>query len=155
MTQIRVELGKIREFARATGSANPVHLDTDDAVIPPTFLCPSMLSFWATPADRSRSAHSDADQSAMAEDLAARGITLDPRRALHGGQDFVFHGKPIVAGEVLTTSDRFGGYEIKEGKRGGSMVFIRSTTQFHDEKGELRLESTTTSIFTSVPASQG
>ncbi|MSX33149.1 MAG: dehydratase, partial [Actinobacteria bacterium] len=44
---MQVELGKIREFARATQSANPAYLETANPVIPPTFL--TTQQFWSTP----------------------------------------------------------------------------------------------------------
>lgn len=155
MTEIRVEWGKIREFARATGSSNPAYLDDEHAVIPATFLCPSMVGFWTSPGERQQASGDDSARSAMQSELDERGITLDPRRLLHGGQEFTFHGGPVRAGERLTTSARFAGYEIKEGRRGGSMIFVRNTTEFRDDNGNLRLESTGTSIYTSAPASQG
>jgi hydroxyacyl-ACP dehydratase HTD2-like protein with hotdog domain len=155
MTEIRVEWGKVREFARATGSNNPAYLDDENAVIPTTFLCPSMLGFWSRPNERQAPADPQGAQAAMEAELKKQGIELDPRRLLHGGQHFTFHGPPVRVGERLTTSDRFDGYEVKEGRRGGSMIFVHRTTEFRDQKGDLRLESTNTAIYTSAPASQG
>ena len=155
MTEIRVEWGKVREFARATGSDNPAFLEDEDAVVPPTFLCPSMLGFWARPGERAPGRDPDGAQAQMEAALDKQGITLDPRRLLHGGQTFAYHGPPIRVGERLSTSDRFDGYEVKEGRRGGSMIFVHRTTEFRDPAGELRLESKNTAIYTSAPASQG
>src|SRR5271170_691564 len=149
MTEIRIEWGKVREFARATGSNNPAYLEDDKAVVPPTFLCPSMMSFWARPnqiAPQAASAE-EAERATMNEELAKQGIVLDPRRMLAGGQEFTFHGPPPRVGERLTTSARFDGYEVKEGRRGGSMTFVYRTTEVRDEKGDLRLESKNTAIY--------
>ena len=44
---MEVERGKIREFARATQSANPDYLEAECPVIPPTFL--TTQQFWSPP----------------------------------------------------------------------------------------------------------
>src|ERR1700761_330969 len=65
---IPVELGKIREFARATKSRNPAY-DGPDALTPATFLMTAV--FWSAPGS----------DPAMA-------LARDRSRVLHGEQEF-------------------------------------------------------------------
>src|SRR5690606_25589971 len=73
--EVPIERGKIREFARATGSANPAY-DGPDAVIPPTFLT-TAGNFWATPAD-----------------LPTGELGFELARVLHGEEEYEFFGAP-------------------------------------------------------------
>ena len=125
-----LELGKVREFARATKSSHPDYLDGQSPPIPATFLQTSV--FWqgagTSPWD---------------------GIDRNYERLLHGGQEFVFHGPPPTAGTVLTGQTRIDRVYEKAGKRGGTMTFTEVVTEYRDEAGELVAESRSTSIETS------
>src|SRR5690606_27496333 len=79
--EVPIERGKIREFARATGSSNPAY-DAPDAVIPPTFLTVAG-NFWATPAD-----------------LPMADLGFELARVLHGEEEYEFFGPPARAGQV-------------------------------------------------------
>jgi hypothetical protein len=133
--QMVVERGKIREFARATKSANPDYLDGDHPLSPVTFL--SVAGFWQ---DESNSPWGD-----------------EPRnyeRILHGEQEFVFFGEPPRAGAVLTGISRIDRVYEKAGRRGGAMNFTETVTEFRDPTGKLVAESRTTVIETGqAPAS--
>jgi N-terminal half of MaoC dehydratase len=129
-----VELGKIREFARATKSSNPAYdgKPGDTPVSPGTFL--ATAGFWQTPGSSA---------------LAKAGVSLDLRRLLHGGQEYIFHGPPPRAGDVLTGTARIDKQYEKEGKRGGTMAFMEMVTEFRNQAGELVAEARSTSIITS------
>ena len=131
-----VESGKVREFARATMSANPDYLATPIPVIPPTFL--TTVSFWSPPG-----------QSVFSK------VKMDLRRLLHGGQEYTFHGPPPVAGTKLTVQTRVADIYEKEGKRGGTMTFVVTVTEFRDEAGIVVAEAKSTAIETGKPATQG
>lgn len=124
-----VELGKLREFARATKSSNPEYLEGDHPVSPITFLQTSI--FW-----QSR------------ENSPYGGGPTDFKRLLHGEQEFVFHGEPPRAGTVLTGQSRIERVYEKEGRRGGRMTFTESVTEYRDQDGRLVAESKTTGIVT-------
>lgn len=130
-----VEYGKIREFARATKSASPEYLDVAEPVIPPTFL--TTVSFWSPPG---RSVFSK--------------VKMDLRRLLHGGQEYTFHGPPPAAGTRLSVQTRVDDIYEKEGKRGGTMTFVITVTEFRDEDGTLVAEARSTAIETGKPATQ-
>jgi hypothetical protein len=133
-----VELGKIREFARATKSKNPAYQGSpgDRPVSPGTFLASS--AFWQTP-----------------ESNPMRGVKRNLSRILHGEQEFVFNGPPPRAGDVLTGTTRVEKVFEKEGKRGGTMTFTVTVTEFRDADGRVVAESRSTGIETSKPATEG
>lgn len=128
-SEMPVERGKIREFARSTMSKNPDYVDARDAIVPPTFL--TTLNFWMR-----------GTESPLAK------VGLDLRRLLHGGQEYVFHGEPPRAGTELTAQTRVDEIFEKEGKRGGTMTFVVTVTEFRDPSGTLVAEARSTAIET-------
>jgi hypothetical protein len=131
-----VERGKVREFARACMSHHSDYLDDAHPVMPPTFL--TTVSFWSPPG-----------QSVFSK------VKMDLRRLLHGGQEYRFHGPPPRAGTKLTVQTRVEDIYEKEGKRGGTMTFVVTVTEFRDEQGTLVAEARSTAIETGKPASGG
>ena len=124
-----VELGKVREFARATKSTNPDYLSADNPVAPVTFLVTS--TFWQVP---------DSD--------VGLGIT-SYERVLHGAQEYVFFGEPPRVGAVLHVQAKRGEVYEKSGRRGGVMKFHELITEYRDQSGELVAEARGTIIETS------
>ncbi|GAA2394019.1 FAS1-like dehydratase domain-containing protein [Dactylosporangium salmoneum] len=112
-----VERGKIREFARATHSANPAYLEAEAPVVPPTFLTTAF--FWQTGASDPWTA-----------------VAMDQHKGLHAEQEFVFHGPPPRAGTRLIGRSRIESVTRKEG-RSGPLAFAVMVTEFHDESGRL------------------
>jgi N-terminal half of MaoC dehydratase len=131
--EMHVERGKIREFARATGSSSPEYLDAPDAVVPPTFL--TTVVFWQPP---------------EAADLY-RAVDIDLRRLLHGEQEFLFTGAPPSAGTVLHAETVVEEIYEKEGRRGGVMTFVVMRTDFTDANGTIVAQSRSTAIETGRP----
>ena len=117
--QMPIELGKVREFARATGGTSPDYLENPSAPIPPTFLRTQV--FW-TPAGGPN---------------LLKDVKLDLRRILHGEQEYEFFGPPPTAGTVLTVESRLESVTEKEGRRGGAMRFITTVQDFTDQDGKL------------------
>jgi hypothetical protein len=124
-----IERGKIREFARACKTSNPAYVEDPRPVSPPTFL--TNVNFW-----------SGGGQSPMQR------LDIDLRRLLHGGQEYVFHGPPPRAGSELTFQTRVDKIYEKEGRRGGTMTFIETVTEFKDPAGTLVAEARSTAIVT-------
>jgi len=116
-TTMRVELGKIQEFATAVKDPNPAYRDPEAAAAPPTFLM--TIAHWV----------GDLGATRMA-------VKLDTRRLLHGEQEFEYLA-PIRAGETLTFRSRTKDVFEKAGKRGGSMVFVVGETEFRNHRGEI------------------
>jgi acyl dehydratase len=114
---MRIELGKIREFAKAVKDTNPTYKDAEHATAPPTFLM--TLAHWIGDLGQTRSA-----------------VKLDYRRLLHGEQEFEYV-KPVRAGDVLTFRSRTKDVFEKDGRRGGKMLFVIGETEFKNQRGEV------------------
>jgi acyl dehydratase len=130
---MRVEHGKIREFARAIKDDNPMYFDEEVAereaggvMPPPTFTMTQ--AFW------------DDGQSRI--DLG-----LDMRRVLHGEQEFEYV-KPVYAGDSLTGQGRISSVEKRPGKRGGEMTLVTLETEYKNQRGEVCLYARSTIIET-------
>jgi N-terminal half of MaoC dehydratase len=128
-----VERGKIREFARATGSRNRCYLEAQQPVAPPTFLATQLLWQGDEP---------DLLQSAE----------VDLQRGLHAEQEYVFHGPPPRAGDRLTFTTTIADMYEKRGRRGGAMTFTVMVTEFWDASGRLVAEARNTVVETSSVA---
>jgi hypothetical protein len=116
--ELTVERGKIREFARATRAEDPSYLDDPQPVIPPTFL--ATAAHWAR------------NELALLD-----GVKGDPRRRLHGTQEFAFHGPPPRAGARLRGVPRIEAAYERNGRRGGRLRFYVLATEFSDETGRV------------------
>ena len=127
--EMEIERGKIREFARATFSADPSYLDDPAPVVPPTFL--TTMGFWS---------------SADADPWAA--VRMDQSRGLHAEQEYVFHGPPPRAGTRLTATSRIESVTSKPGRRGGELTFVVMVTEFRDPSGALVAEARLTGVET-------
>jgi N-terminal half of MaoC dehydratase len=125
--KMHVELGKVREFARAVKDDKPDYRG-EKPLAPPTFLM--TLALWIGDMGQTRTA-----------------VKLDYRRLLHGEQEFEYV-KPIRAGDVLTFRSRTKEVFEKQGKRGGRMLFILGETEFKNQRGEVVAYSRNTVIET-------
>jgi acyl dehydratase len=119
---MHVERGKIQEFARAIKDDDPLYFDEEHArreaggIMPPvTFL--QTVQHWDDGRGRAR-------------------VPFDLKRVLHGEQEYEFL-KPIHAGDVLTAVSRVVDMYEKPGKRGGSMNFAVTETEYKNQQGEL------------------
>ena len=130
---VRIERGKIMEFAAATRSQNPAYWADENPVIPATFLTTQM--FW------SQWAGDDANPWDSVE--------LDQVRGLHAEQEYIFHGPPPRAGVTLTAQSRITDIYSKQGRRGGTLTFAVMVTEFRDENGTLVAEARLTGVETS------
>ena len=75
-------------------------------------------------------------------------------RGLHGEQRFEYH-KPVRPGMRLTIRTRPGKSWEKEGRRGGSMRFSESISEYRDEEGELVVTAVSVGIVTSKAVESG
>lgn len=112
---VTVERGRIKDFARAIGDANPFHLDDrvgaasewGDIIAPPTFL----TTF-----------RDENDTGTMLKDLG-----VDIGRVLHGEQEFEIH-RPIKPGETFLCRSRVLDIYEKSGKTGPMAFVVREMT---------------------------
>ena len=63
-------------------------------------------------------------------------VPMDLKRVLHGEQEYEFL-KPIYAGDVLTAVSRVADVYEKHGKRGGTMTFVVTETEFKNAWNEV------------------
>jgi hypothetical protein len=144
-----VESGHIMMFARAIGDPNPIYVDPDYAattevghvIAPPTFvqasaqfdpdypLRPKFGQQWfgsgapagASPPERSGSGSGSGGGSGT---------------GLHAEQHYEYH-RHVRPGDVLTAVTREGRSWEREGRRGGTLSFRESITEYRDQNGEL------------------
>jgi N-terminal half of MaoC dehydratase len=102
--EMRIEPGKVREFARATKSASPGYF-SGSGPAPVTFLMSYL--HWTGPE------HGPWGDSPP-----------NYQRLLHGEQEFVFPGPMPEIGEELIGQARIDRRYVKQGSRGGEMTFI-------------------------------
>ena len=104
---------KIREYARAVGETNPLHLDVEaaraagyeDVVAPPMFaVVYSLPAVWPALFDEE--------------------VGMDFAKMVHGGQEFTW-GKLVVAGDEITTTASL--KDVSE-KRGNAFFVFESTS---------------------------
>lgn len=100
-----VELGKVREFARAVKDVCGEGTD----IAPPTF--PVVAS------------------SEFVERLVVSVLKLDRARTVHGEQEFEYF-EPLRAGDRLRCRARLVNDETKTGRRGGSMRIITTAVDY-------------------------
>jgi acyl dehydratase len=119
-----VEASHILMFARAIGDENPVYTDPSSpeaaafggVIAPPTF---TMASSQFDPDAMLRP---KVDEPWFGSAKEPSGATITSTGRLHAEQHFEYH-RPLVAGEVLTATERAGKTWEKESKRGGSLLF--------------------------------
>lgn len=119
--RMHIERGKIREFAKAIKDDDPLYFDEEyakreaDGIMPPVTFLQTMV-LWDDGGGRVRP-------------------PLDLKRALHGEQEFELL-RPIYAGDVLTAISRIADVYEKPGRRGGTMTFLVTETEFTNQRGE-------------------
>lgn len=131
-----VELGKIREFARATFSHHVQYLRSAEPVCEPTFL--TTMIFW---------------QGDEASPWSA--VAMNQERGLHAEQEFIFYGPPPEAGTRLRAKSTITDICEKHGKRGGTLTFVVMTTDFWSIDGTLVAQSILTGVETARPPEGG
>jgi N-terminal half of MaoC dehydratase len=135
--EIAIERGKIREFARATRSTHADYFEGERPVVPPMFL--TTMFFWEEGVNGANPWHF---------------VKLDQKRGMHAEQEYVFHGPPPRAGDVLVARSRIESVYEKEGRRGGKLTFAVMVTEFRDASGKLVAEARMTGVETEKPPTE-
>ncbi|HET9692576.1 MAG TPA: MaoC family dehydratase N-terminal domain-containing protein [Acidimicrobiales bacterium] len=148
-----VEAGHIMMFARSVGDENPAYHDPGSpearqaggVLAPPTFVQASAQfdpDYPLRPKAGKVWFGSGRTPSGLTE--AAAGEPRDGGggggggggTGLHAEQHYTYH-RPLVAGEVLTPTVRPGRTWEKQGRRGGTLQFSESITEYRGADGEL------------------
>jgi len=142
-------------FASALGETNPIYWDDAYAkatplggvIAPPTFAISSAHWNPDYALKGVRRIPAPAPKPAPKEGGGGGGGGLNLARVLHGEQRFEYH-QPLRPGMVLTVTTKPGKTWTKEGKKGGTMRFSESVSEYRDEKGELVVTATSVGIVT-------
>ncbi|WP_439031295.1 FAS1-like dehydratase domain-containing protein [Gordonia terrae] len=118
-----VESGKIREFARATHSEDPVYVDTEAAATAGFTHVP------ATPTHVVVAGH----HRNQAEFVARLGLAIE--RVVVGSVEWEYT-RPLVAGDHVVGTRRVVDDTTREGKRGGTMRLVTLETTWTDDAGD-------------------
>jgi hypothetical protein len=145
-----VDLTAIMLFASAIGETNRIYYDEEYAaktplggvIAPPTFATASahwdpdyfLRGVRRIPAQKPRP--EPAAPAAGGASGGGGGAGASLTRVLHGEQRFIYH-QPMRPGMRLTVTQKRGKSWEKEGKRGGTMRFSETITEFRDPDGEL------------------
>jgi acyl dehydratase len=121
---VTVERGRVKDFARAIGDANPFYLDDrvgaasefGDVIAPPTF----PITFRDEGSDTS---------------VLLRALGTDISRILHGEQEFEIH-RPLQPGQTYLCRVRVVDQYEKSGKS-GAMAFVVRETAITDAGNEI------------------
>ena len=162
-----VDLTTIMLFASAIGETNPIYYDEEAAsktplggvIAPPSFA--SASAHWdpnyflrgvrRIPAPKPRPAPKPASgQPAEPRASGGGGGGGNLTRVLHGEQRFVYH-QPMRPGMRLRATTRPGKSWEKEGKRGGTMRFSETITEYRDERGELVITARSVGVSMQAP----
>ena len=140
-----VESAHIAMFARSINDPNPVYYDAQYAAssevggipAPPTFVQASAQF------DPDYPLRPKFDQPWFGSGREATGIVRKPSSGgggasggLHAEQHYEYH-RPLLAGDVLTATTRDGDRWEKQGRRGGSLQFSETITEYRNQAGEL------------------
>lgn len=152
-----VDRTAIMLFASAVGDTNPIYYDEEFAsatplggvIAPPTF---GVASAHWDPRYVFRGVRRIPPRPASASgggEGARRGGRegSSVARILHGEQRFEYH-QPLRPGMRLRVATRPGRSWEKEGRRGGTLRFSETVTEYRDESGELVLVATSVGIVT-------
>jgi hypothetical protein len=145
-----VEASLIRLFAQAIGDTNPAYYeetagDTEigHVIAPPTFITsashwdPTYPLRWKTGQPWNGSGATEGTKPA-----GSGGGT-----SLHAEQHFTYH-RQLQPGDVLFPTPGEGKTWEREGRRGGTMTFRESVTEWRDADGELVITSRSVGVTT-------
>lgn len=130
-SELVVERGRLRAFARAIGETGSVYTDVDEArragyadlPAPPTFLFAAEL-----------------DSGALDRLLDGLGVPIE--RILHGTQGFTYH-RDVCAGDTVTVRSKI--VDIFD-KKGGALEFVEKHSEARNGDGDLVAELRTTLV---------
>ena len=142
-----IERGPLSLFARAVTDNDPIYQDPrvakeagfDAIPAPPTFGFAFHHQGLFPELQPEGSGKTNPIMAAIGALMKEGGLVL------HGEQEFVYH-RPVLAGDVLTSSGSIKDLYEKEGKAGGKMTFVRTETDWRDADDGLVLTSIMTLI---------
>jgi hypothetical protein len=145
--QFPVEAGHILMFARSVGDPNPIYRDAAYAattevgavIAPPTFVQASAQfdpDYPLRPVIGQQWFGSGKNPTSVTKSEGSGTGGGGNGGVLHAEQHYEYH-QPLRAGEVLTATTKPGKSWEKEGRRGGTLQFSESITEYRNAAGEL------------------
>jgi hypothetical protein len=159
-----VEASHILMFARAIRDENPVYADADHAastevgaiIAPPTFVQSSAQfdpDYFLRPQPGKPWFGSGKNPTSITRESGGGGGG-GGTAGLHAEQHYEYH-RPLKAGDVLTATTFPGKTWEKEGRRGGTLRFSESITEYRDQDGELVVTARGVGVATAKVVEQG
>lgn len=162
-----VDASQIMLFARSVGDKNPIYYDKEYAngsevggiIAPPTFVQASAQydpKFPLRPTIGEPWFGSGKEATGLkpkAKDSAKESKSSDSSRMLHAEQQYIYH-KPIRPDDELSVTTKRGNSWEKEGRRGGTMSFAETITEFRDSSGDLVVTATSVGVTTGKAVAQ-
>ncbi len=148
-----IEAGHIMLFARAVGETDPIYHDVEYAkasefgqpIAPLTFV---QASAQFDPEARMRPRDGVPWHGSGAQPMYdSPAIPRTGGTGLHAEQHYEYH-RPLLAGTVLTPTVVPGRQWEKEGRRGGTLHFTETITEYRGEDGELIVTARNVSVRT-------
>jgi peroxisomal enoyl-CoA hydratase 2 len=137
---LRVESGKVEEFARAIRDDNPAHHDEAAAAEQGFDSVPAPLTF-------TRISYFPRYRPEGIDENLGFDLGLRSEYLIHGEQEYEFE-RPVEVGDVLTGTTTLTDVYQREGSRGGTMTFAVYETEFCDQDNELVCTTRNTRIET-------
>ncbi len=149
-----IEAGHIILFARSVGDTNPIYHDAEAAadtepghIIPPPTFVQSSAQFTEgynlRPVIGEPWFGSGKEPTGVQRESSGGGGT-----GFHAEQHYEYHA-PIKPGDVLKAVDKPGNSWEREGRRGGTLQFNESITEYYNQDGELVVTARSVGVQTS------
>lgn len=156
-----IEAGHIMMFARSIGDPNPVYYDAEAAkkteaggiIAPPTFVQASAQF------DPDYGLRPKIGQPWFGSGKNPTGVQRTGGGGggggggLHAEQHYEYH-RPLRTGDVLTATTTPGKTWEKQGRRGGTLLFSESVTEYRNQNGELVVTARSVGVRPSKPVEQ-
>ena len=137
---LRVEAGKVEEFATTLRNDDPIHRDEAAAEERGYDAIPAPLIF-------TRIAYFERHRpDGVGNDLGFD-LGFDPDNVLHGEQEYEFE-RPVYVGDELTGTTTLTDVRQSESARNGTMTFAVYETEYRDENDDLVVTERITRIET-------
>ncbi len=152
-----VEASHILMFARAIGDENPVYTDpaSPEAAAFGGVIAPPTFTMAASQFDPDHVLRPKPGEPWFGSAREPSGAEVTRTGKLHAEQHFEYH-RPLVAGEVLTATERAGETWQKESKRGGTLSFEELYIDYTNvETGELVVTARFVTVIPSQVPTQG
>jgi len=137
---LRVEAGKVSEFANALRDENPIHHDEGVAADRGFDGIPAPLTF-------TRTAYFPRYRPDGVNDVYGFDLGFREAYTVHGEQAYEYE-RPLVVGDVLSGETTLVDVFQRDGRRGGTMTFAVRETAFRDRDGDLVVTARSTAIET-------